>query len=209
MPNSSIEDLRARQGEQFDPVGFHLLERMAARAQAQGGRVGQRLTERTRTLVQAFEQRMAQEAGQRVVQQIKPSTELPSTQQRDSLAALVQQLQVQDAHAFDAPHAQRGAKPAHSTPELKAVKNFRATWSKLSVDQAIKKAALQAPLNAGPINSHMVAIKSLALMRDMAPDYLHRFMTYLDALTALEPGDKPAKDSKPVKRTSSAQLTRK
>jgi hypothetical protein len=44
----------------------------------------------------------------------------------------------------------------------------------------------QAPQNAGPINSHMLVLRSLGLMRDASPDYLSRFMGYVDTLLFLE-----------------------
>jgi hypothetical protein len=70
--------------------------------------------------------------------------------------------------------------------ELKSVRQFRNTWSKLSADKQVAKALHQAPKNAGPINSHMLVLRSLALMREISPDYLNRFMTYADSLLCLD-----------------------
>jgi hypothetical protein len=75
-------------------------------------------------------------------------------------------------------------------PELKTIRNFRNTWSKLSVEKQVTQALGQAPANAGPINSHMLVLRSLALMRDISPDYLNRFMTYADTLLCLDQGEK-------------------
>jgi hypothetical protein len=38
----------------------------------------------------------------------------------------------------------------------------------------------------------MVVLRSLALMRDISPDYLNRFMSYVDALLCLEQVDREA-----------------
>ncbi len=38
------------------------------------------------------------------------------------------------------------------------------------------------PENAGPLNSHHLVHRSLLLMRDLSPEYLNRFMTYVDTL---------------------------
>jgi hypothetical protein len=84
--------------------------------------------------------------------------------------------------------------------ELKSVKYFRNTWSKLSVDQQVKHAMLQAPQNAGPINSHMVSLRSLTLMRDISPDYLNRFMTYMDSLSCLDQADRKPIATQPKTR---------
>jgi hypothetical protein len=74
--------------------------------------------------------------------------------------------------------------------ELKSVRYFRNTWSRLSAEKQVTQALGQAPKNAGPINSHVVALRSLALMRDTSPDYLNRFMSYVDTLLCLDLGDK-------------------
>jgi hypothetical protein len=83
---------------------------------------------------------------------------------------------------------------AGSTTELKSVRYFRNTWSKLSADKQLAKALDQAPKNAGPINSHMLVLRSLALMREISPDYLNRFMAYADTLLYLDQcnSEKPA-----------------
>lgn len=84
-------------------------------------------------------------------------------------------------------------------PELKTIRNFRNTWSKLSVDKQVAQALEQAPRNAGPINSHMLVLRSLALMREVSPDYLNRFITYADTLLCLDQGEqeKPGSPKKP------------
>jgi hypothetical protein len=71
-------------------------------------------------------------------------------------------------------------------PELKSVRLFRSTWSRLSADKQLNAALDQAPKNAGPINSHMLVLRSLALMREISPDYLSRFISYVDTLVHLE-----------------------
>ena len=43
-----------------------------------------------------------------------------------------------------------------------------------------------APKNAGPINSHMLVLRSLASMRDISPDYLSRLTSYVDTLLSLD-----------------------
>jgi hypothetical protein len=75
--------------------------------------------------------------------------------------------------------------PHAPAPELKSVQQARDTWARLSVERQVSQALTQAPHNAGPINSHRVVLQSLALMRDMAPHYLNRFITYADTLLCL------------------------
>ena len=59
------------------------------------------------------------------------------------------------------------------------------------------------PDNAGPLNSHALVLRSLALMRELSPDYLQRFLAQLDTWMWLEDlGQRPAK---PVRRAKPAK----
>ena len=97
------------------------------------------------------------------------------------------------------------------TLELKTVRESRATWARMSVDKQLALAMKQAPKNAGPINSHMLVLRSLAMMQDISPDYLSCMVSYADTLLSLNPGEKevpvkrkkapPAKAAKPTKLT--------
>lgn len=79
--------------------------------------------------------------------------------------------------------------PAGARPELRAVQQARSTWSRMSADRLVAQALEQAPHNAGPINSHMLVLRSVALMRSLSPAYLGRFMAHVDALLCLEASD--------------------
>ena len=80
--------------------------------------------------------------------------------------------------------------------ELKTVRESRAIWAGMSVDKQLALAMKQAPKNAGPINSHMLVLRSLAMMQEISPEYLNRMVSYVDTLLALDPGEKEV----PVKR---------
>ena len=54
------------------------------------------------------------------------------------------------------------------------------------MQKQVNQAMAQAPQNAGPINSHMLVLRSLGKMREASPDYLGRFMVYLDTLLVLD-----------------------
>jgi hypothetical protein len=84
-----------------------------------------------------------------------------------------------------------------SPPPLKALQE---NLSALSVNKQVTQALRQAPQNAGPINSHMLMLRSLALLRELSPAYLQRFMAYADTLLVLEQaGMKKPSTSKPRK----------
>lgn len=80
--------------------------------------------------------------------------------------------------AMEAASANRG--------ELKSARRFSETWSKLQSETLVEQALQRSPENAGPFNPHMLMVRSLALMRELSPDYLHRFMQHADALLWLE-----------------------
>ena len=111
---------------------------------------------------------------------------LKAGEQCASLGALARQL---EQHSPDNTEV-RVAENAGPRSELKTIRNFRNTWAKLSVEKQVAQALEQAPKNAGPINSHMLVLRSLALMRDISPDYLNRFISYADTLLSLDQGEK-------------------
>ena len=104
------------------------------------------------------------------------------------LGELVQTL----AHmrALSAPaQPQRGPVPS---PELQALAYFRHTWAKLAVHRSLNQSIAKTPKNAGPLNSHRLVLRSLEVMREVSPDYLNRFVGYVDALLALDGMGSPA-----------------
>lgn len=96
----------------------------------------------------------------------------------------------QTLEPMGATEAQRFAGPAGQHPEPNATQYFRNTWSKISVAKRVTQALEQAPKNAGPLNPHRLVLRSLAVMREVSPDYLNRFTSYVDALLCLDQCDK-------------------
>ncbi|MDX1692860.1 MAG: DUF2894 domain-containing protein [Ketobacteraceae bacterium] len=89
--------------------------------------------------------------------------------------------------------------------ELRSIKHFRESWVKLNSEKLLAQAIADAPKEAGPLNSHRLAIQSLTAMRDLSPEYLNRFLSYLETLLWLEkagesiggnPGTKSRKGNK-------------
>ena len=190
-PHALIAALRGEGAHLFDPVGFHQLENLARRANTQSDKVQRILNARLVELAQNCQDRItrggAHAKGEIAVQNLAP---------KDTLRSLVQLLAAHEPQRSDARADNQSGAPS----ELKSVKYFRNTWSKLSVDQQVKKSMQQAPQNAGPINSHMVSLRSLTLMRDISPDYLNRFMTYVDSLSCLDQADKKPPAPQPKTR---------
>ncbi|MBS3995867.1 MAG: DUF2894 domain-containing protein, partial [Hydrogenophaga sp.] len=79
-----------------------------------------------------------------------------------------------------------GADAAAAGDELLSARRFRETWSRMAAEEQVVRAVGRGPENAGPLNSHQLVLRTLALMRELSPDYLRRFLAHTDALLWLE-----------------------
>ena len=178
---STLDALRAAGAPRFDSVGWHYIETLAGRTQAQSGAAQALLTRKLQQSLDSLHQRM--KAAAQATQTAKASS-TPSP-----LAILLQELKAQDqSDAHPISNAWRAENPR--------IQQFRQQLSQISVQKQVTQAIALAPQNAGPINSHMLVLRSLGLMRSISPDYLNRFMVHVDTLLCLDEADKgkaPAK----------------
>ena len=111
--------------------------------------------------------------------------------QRGALAELVAHAARQKtAPVLDASPRPREAAPAKPAADTRAF--FERTWSRLSADQRLAQSRATLPDNAGPLNSHHLVHRALVLMRELSPEYLERFVGYVDALQWLEQANEAA-----------------
>ena len=171
-PQPNLDALRAAGAARVDAVGWHYIETLAQRMQAQAGPAKRLLQAKLQETLQRFEARM-NAAG---VRNEQPAT---SPAQPSPMATLLQDMQAQSA-------PQASGKTAGWPAENPRIQQFRKQLSQISVQKQVTQAIAQAPQNAGPINSHMLVLRSLGLMRDLSPDYLNRFMAYVDTLLILD-----------------------
>jgi hypothetical protein len=82
--------------------------------------------------------------------------------------------------------------------ELRSAQSFRDTWSRICAEDEVTQAVEQGPENAGPLNSHRLVLRTLALMRDLSPDYLRRFLSHADTLLWLEQAQSQARTKPPA-----------
>lgn len=212
---AAIAALRAGGGERFDPVRFRYIEALCRRAQAHRGDARRLLDDRLSGALQEFGARFEQarsHAGEvlqctaaqhpeaaEAMQLLfaagdfaglhRHAADLARNAGQTPLAGLAAYLAQHSPVAAEGSLAADAQVPAGAPAELKAVRYFRDTWSKLSVEQQLAQALAQGPENAGPLNSHLLVLRSLKLMRDLSPDYLNRFMSYVDALLWLDQAD--------------------
>lgn len=197
---AQLAELRLAGADHYDPVTCHYLQVLFERAAKHQGEARRLLDARLAQVLQALQGRFEQ--AQREAQPAMVSQERSAP-----LRALTRHIAQHAPEQLDARLDGTWHSAAGSRPELKSVRNFRNTWSKLSVDKQVAQALGQAPKNAGPINSHNLVLRSLALMREISPDYLNRFMSYADALLCLDQGDQARLT--PAKKLARAKVVKK
>lgn len=211
-PAMEIAALRMTGADRLDPVRFHFIEAMATRSRGQRVEVRRILDGKLREALAAYRRRFertqddARETIARIREHDRDAADdlqrlfvagdfsgvsryiarLAKSDPQVSLADLARHL------AQDSPEDLDGGPAGNvgSRAELKAMRYFRNTWSRLSVDRQVTQAIEQGPENAGPLNSHRLVLRSLALMRDISPDYLNRFVSYVDTLLWLDQADR-------------------
>lgn len=191
---ATLDAWREQGADRLDPVRFHRLDALEKRAAAFDGDARALLDARLATLLEGFAEILAR-AGEAAA---ASETEEASAQApaRGALGGLVEQL------ARDAQADRRGV-----DPEL--IDYFRTMWSKVRTEQQYRQSLDQVPRNAGPLNSNSLVHRSLATMRELSPEYLQQFMSYIDALAWLEDlaggGAQPDKEAPRAKAAKPAK----
>ena len=197
---AQLDVLRASGAADRDPVRFAYLDALTRRASGQTGTVRQSLIARINAGIAELVAR--------------PAPILNQPEPENTISPLADLLSYINRHAHELPDAanpisemagerpdnQRNSKrtaraASRRAPELKSVAFFHNSWSKLSTEQQLSQTLAHAPENAGPMNSQHLVLRSLQLMRDLSPDYLQGFMSYIDTLIWLDHTD-------PTKRTT-------
>lgn len=171
-PLQTLETLRAAGAAQVDAVGWHRIETLAQRTRQQSGPAQALLLLKLQETLAQFEVRMTTASA-------PPAKTAPGPTAPSPLAALLQDMAVSQAPS------RTGDALGRLAPSPR-IQQFRKRLNQLRVHTQLKQAMAQAPQNAGPINSHMLVLRSLHLIREVSPDYLQRFMGYVDTLRALD-----------------------
>ena len=161
----------------FDPVRFRFIEALARRAEDHGGDVRRVLDDKLAKLLASYDEAL-EGAPPAPAEQEAPAG-------RGPLAELVADIERHALHEVGTP-ASDPVLGLPSPQELKTLAYFRSTWSRLSAEQRLTQSLEKVPENAGPLNSHHLVHRALTLMQDLSPGYLHRFMSYVDALLWLD-----------------------
>ncbi len=194
-----IAALRQAGADRFDPVRMHYFEVMAGRVSTHQGSVRRILDSKLTQALATFAERFAKER----MDAKTDITILKTSTHARPLGDLVRYIEQHSVPSIDG----ESDEGTGSRPELKTTRYFRNTWSKLSVDKQVTRALEQAPKNAGPINAHMLVLRALGQMREISPDYLNRFTSYVDTLLFLDPSVKKKHTS--VKNAVDGQIGKK
>lgn len=211
-PTATLAALRAAGAEQIDPVRLRYLEALARRSGHPQGdaRLATLLADYTARLSKArneadtrlaracgefpdaADELTALHAGNHFAQLRQHVARLEATRRSTVLTDLVAHLDQRKRSAPEGTEAAPG--DDGDTPvDTSSLAYFEKIWAELKVEQQLAEALAQAPENAGPLNSHLLALQSLKLMRDVSPGYLKRFVSYVDALLWLDQADNASK----------------
>ena len=180
------------------PVLWHHLQSLHTRASAQPPEVSLALSQALERALRACETALAA-AGE------PPSARSQPVRARHApLAAL--NTHVRQRHEQIAREAALAGESVDPS-ELASLRRFRASWSRFVAQDQVAQAITRLPDQAGPLNSHALVLRSLALMRDLSPDYLRRFLAQLEALMWLDDLAQrpPARATNPPRRATPAK----
>ena len=181
------ESLLARGAAQLEPVSWHYISVLTARARAQTGPTQRLLNDKLEMALLRLQDTLdAAPVGMAFSKtEAQAKACATPTQGGSPLAALLKDMQTESAESGSATETDTGTGSTWRA-ESPRIRQFRKQLGQISVQKQVSQAMAQAPLNAGPINSHMLVLRSLGLMREVSPDYLNRFMGYVDTLLFLE-----------------------
>ncbi|WP_157003167.1 DUF2894 domain-containing protein [Ralstonia sp. A12] len=177
---ATLDDWRARGADRLNRVRFHFIEALHRRAASQTGEARRVLDERLGNLIAAYADDFDRAAP------VPDVSEVAGEPARSALAELLADIA---SHAReDASRAATNAlgRHPHVPAELKILEDVRETWSRVSAEKQLRDSLDQVPTNAGPLNSSSLVHRSLLLMREVSPEYLRQFLSYVDALSWLE-----------------------
>ncbi|MCA7996913.1 DUF2894 domain-containing protein [Burkholderia metallica] len=189
---ATLDAWREQGADRLDPVRFHRIDALERRAAALDGNARELLDARLATLIEGFAEVVARADEAKVARDTADVA--AGAPARGALTELVERL------ARDAQADRRGL-----DPEL--IDYFRTMWSKVRTEQQYRQSLDQVPRNAGPLNSNSLVHRSLATMRELSPEYLQQFLSYVDALAWLE--DLAGGGAQPEKEVPRAKTVKK
>lgn len=190
---ADLEAWREQSGAQ-SPLPLMLAESLLSRAEKEREAVAQKLYQRIeacleqRCPVASVSNEEAPSATPSplapLLEALKRETQAP---QPKPLSKLDQQLQEQNRKLLgELAVAPQSEESTEVTTGLRAASRFQQHQIKHAKHRKVRIALEQKPENPGPLNPHMLAVKILNEIQAVSPAYLDRFVSYIDALNALQ-----------------------
>jgi hypothetical protein len=204
-PGATLDAWRERGDDRLDPVRFRFIEALGRRAAAHQGEARRILDDKLQRLLAAYDDDLARTRNAPA----PPAKSKPDDSPDASpLKGLLDHIAQHAAAEGEVPSAGEAVPGLPAAPrELKTLGYFRSTWSRLSADRRLTQSLAAVPENAGPLNSHQLVHRALTLMRELSPEYLHRFMSHVDALLWLDRAN--ASSAPPVAEAPRAESRKK
>lgn len=176
---ATLDSWRASGADRLDPVSFCLIEALHRRAAGQTGEVRRLLDARLGQLIAAYADGVDRATATSDASDAKAPADSALAELLRDIASRQRTDIGNAADATSGPYLR-------ALPELKILEDVRDTWSRVSAEKQLRDALDKVPVNAGPLNSSSLVHRSLLLMREVSPDYLRQFLSYVDALSWLE-----------------------
>jgi len=185
---AQVQALAGSGASRVDPVRFRYLEALARRIGNQAPEVQTLLARKLADALAAYEALTASEPR-------SPRHRATPPSRRTALASLNDSLRRDGTEAAD-------------SRELPSARRFRESWTRERALARADQAQSRRPANAGPLNSHVLVLQALELMRDISPAYLARFSAYVESLAWLEAADVQAAVPLEAKKPRGARASR-
>lgn len=200
-----LAHLRDTGAWRIDPARFHFLEALSRRLPAAAPAVREQAERRLLAALADYEARVAPAreaaalaAAQAAARQPGMARELRRLQAQFDMPAIRQVALRARARPGSGPlarlHRSPGGdalkpEPSLELPaagELASAQRFRRMWTRQRAQDQVQQAVTRKPVQAGPLNSHMLVLEALDRMRALSPDYLRHFVQQVESLQWLE-----------------------
>ena len=206
---ATIASLLEHGADSFDPIRFRYIESMIKRAGEQRKLVAQVIEKKVRKALDDYQNDAAK------CKETSQNQGVEISEARAELIALTQHLDQGKSHDDDGVNEgsftnilrQQESDVVQSFAgtatgqrrEPNAIRLYRESWAKQNSDRLVVQSVKSGPEDPGPLNSQMLVIHSLSTMRGLSPDYLNRFVAYVDTLLWLEQAGNDIQSSKSKK----------
>lgn len=184
-PRSALDAWLSEGADRLDPIRLQRMRALERRAAAQDGEVRRLLDERLQALAATYAADVRSNAFPAAPTPTRTSAAPASAARpRTALTSLIEHM------AAGAPSQAAGGGDAFAPPsrlDSAVLDDLMQVCAGIRTESQLRQALTPASADAGPLNSASLVHRALTLMRDLSPDYLAHFISYVDALSGLEP----------------------